>query len=58
MPPAHQWSSDLRLVMLRDPQAPTYGDDELNALAAKIKDHNYRMFADGDQLHVDRKSVV
>ena len=41
-----------RLVMLRGAEPAAFGDDELNRLAAEIKDHNYRIFAEDGQVHV------
>jgi dihydropteroate synthase-like protein len=41
-----------RLVVLRDPKVPRYDADELDALAAAIRDHNYRIMADEQGLHV------
>jgi dihydropteroate synthase len=43
---------DPRLVMLRDPKLVAIGDPALEQLARQIKDHNYRIFADGGRLHV------
>jgi len=43
---------DSRLVMLRDPQVPEFGADELKVLADSIRDHNYRIVVDGGQIHV------
>jgi dihydropteroate synthase len=40
------------LVMLRDPRVLEYGPEGLARLAREIKDPNYRLFAEGDQLHV------
>lgn len=41
-----------RLVMLRDAEVQPFGDETLARLAAEIKDSNYRIFAEGGQLHV------
>ncbi len=41
-----------RLVMLRDAAVFEHGPGELEHLARGIKDHNYRLFAEGGQLHV------
>jgi dihydropteroate synthase len=41
-----------RLVMLRDPATPTYGIEALDRLAADIRDHNVRIFAEGGRLHL------
>ena len=43
---------DSRLVMLRDPQVPEYGSDELAVLAASIRDNNYRILVDGGRIHL------
>ncbi len=43
---------DPRLVMLRDPLLLPLGLDELERLRGQIKDHNYRLFAEGDELHL------
>jgi dihydropteroate synthase len=40
------------LVMLRDPQVPSHGSRVLDSLAERIKDPNFRIFADDGQLHV------
>ena len=40
-----------RLVVLRDPETPEFGAARLEAMAAQIRDHNYRLFAEGGQLH-------
>ncbi len=49
IPPKHL---EPNLLMLRDPKLYEQGADELNLLAAQIKDHNYRIFAEGGQLHL------
>jgi dihydropteroate synthase-like protein len=41
-----------RLIMLRDPKVLRHGRETLERLAAEIKDHNYRIFAEDDSLHV------
>jgi dihydropteroate synthase len=41
-----------RLVMLRDAAVFEHGPEGLERLAREIKDHNYRLFAEGGQLHV------
>jgi dihydropteroate synthase-like protein len=43
---------DPRLVMLRDPRLLEFGDECLERLCAEIKDHNYRLFAEGGELHL------
>ncbi len=43
---------DSSLVMLRDSKLKEYGEAPLAALAAQIKDPNYRIFAERGQLHV------
>jgi dihydropteroate synthase len=40
------------LVMLRDPEVPAFGSEELGHLAGQIRDHNYRIFAEGGRLHL------
>jgi dihydropteroate synthase-like protein len=49
VPPKHL--SD-QLVMLRDAQVPEFGREQLEELAAKIKDHHYRIFAEDGSVHV------
>ena len=39
------------LVMLRDRKLVEYGDAALDQLAQQIRDHNFRLFAEGDRLH-------
>jgi dihydropteroate synthase len=41
-----------RLVLLRDPRAGRVGPEGLGRLAAEIKDHNYRLFAEDGALHL------
>ena len=41
-----------RLVMLRDAKVLEYGQEELAGLAAAIKDHSFRIFAEDGRLHV------
>lgn len=41
-----------RLNLLRDPQLLEFGGDELARLAEKIKDRNFRIFAEGGKLHI------
>jgi len=41
---------DPRLVMLRDPKVPRFGPEALAELAARIKDPNWRIFAEDGQL--------
>lgn len=43
---------DPRLVMLRGAEPARFGADELNRLAAEIKDNNYRIFAEDGQVHM------
>jgi dihydropteroate synthase len=40
-----------RLVTLRDPSPAAYGNAALDQLAAQIRDPNYRLFAEGDEVH-------
>ena len=39
-----------RLVTLRDPKVPRFGPDGLAAIAARIKDRNWRLFAEDGRL--------
>lgn len=41
-----------RLIVLRDPKTHRYSTEELDRMAAGIKDHNYRLFAQDDALHL------
>ncbi len=41
-----------RLVMLRDTRLLEHGDANLDRLSHEIKDHNYRLFAEGGLLHI------
>lgn len=43
---------DSRLVALRDPKLRPQGENALAALAAHIKDRNFRLFAEEGQVHV------
>jgi dihydropteroate synthase-like protein len=43
---------DSRLVILRDPKNAELGAEELEQLAARIKDPNFRIFAERGELHV------
>jgi dihydropteroate synthase-like protein len=43
---------DARLVMLRDPRLRDYGEDELQALAARLTDPNFRIFVERGEVHV------
>jgi dihydropteroate synthase-like protein len=45
------------LVMLRDPKVPKLGEDELQELASRITDRNYRLFAERGELHVINGSM-
>jgi dihydropteroate synthase-like protein len=40
------------LILLRDPRLREYGPATLEALAASIRDRNFRLFAEGGRLHV------
>lgn len=40
-----------RLVMLRDPRVPRFGPEYLDELARRIKDPNWRLFAEDGRLH-------
>jgi dihydropteroate synthase-like protein len=43
---------DSRLVMLRDPKLREMGPEELQALAAQLKDPNYRVFVERGEIHL------
>jgi dihydropteroate synthase-like protein len=43
---------DPRLIMLRGPEPARFGDEQLDRLAAEIKDNNYRIFAEDGRIHV------
>jgi dihydropteroate synthase-like protein len=49
VPPKHL---EPRLVMLRDARLPERSDEELERLAAEIRDHNYRVFAERGRLEL------
>ena len=49
IPPKHV---EPRLVALRDPKVHELGSEALEQLAAQIKDNNYRVFAEGGQIHL------
>lgn len=40
------------LVMLRDPRSTELGEAALLAMANEIKDGNYRIFVEGDEIHI------
>src|SRR5262249_44672936 len=42
---------DPGLVMLRDPEVPSYGAETFERLACEIKDHSYRLFAEEGRVH-------
>lgn len=42
---------DPRLVMLRDPRVPEFGPGVLAELAGRVKDPNWRIYAEGGQIH-------
>jgi dihydropteroate synthase len=46
-----------RLVMLRDPEVPQYGVEQLARLSDNIRDNNFRIFAEGGQLHLIRAGL-
>jgi dihydropteroate synthase len=48
-PPKHL---EPQLVLLRDPKLTTYDPEFFEQLAKLLKDHNYRLFAEGEQLHL------
>ncbi len=43
---------DDRLVMLRDSRLFSYGEEGLSRLQHEIRDDNYRIFAEGSELHI------
>lgn len=49
VPPKHLTSA---LVMLRDPKVVSFGGDQIRELATRIKDNNYRIFAEEEQVHL------
>jgi dihydropteroate synthase-like protein len=49
VPPKHV---NENLVLLRDAKLFEYGKEELDRLASQIKDHNFRLFAEGGNLHL------
>ncbi|MHB8972010.1 MAG: DUF6513 domain-containing protein [Pirellulaceae bacterium] len=51
VPPKHVTTD---LVTLRDKKLRPFGSSQLDELASHIKDHNIRIFAENDQLHVLR----
>ncbi len=46
-----------RLVMLRDPDVPEYGVEQLKRLSDGVRDNNFRIFAEGGQLHLMRAGL-
>lgn len=49
VPPKHL---DASLVLLRDPSVAERGPDELARLRAAIRDPNFRLFAEGGEVHI------
>lgn len=49
VPPKHL---STELVVLRDPKLLEYSFEELATLASEIRDHNYRIFSSGGQVHL------
>jgi dihydropteroate synthase-like protein len=49
IPPKH---IEPRLVTLRDPKLVEFGEEQLDQLAARIKDTNYRLFAEAGKIHL------
>lgn len=43
---------DTSLVMLRDPQVESYGEEWLGELAAQLTDRNFRVFAEQGEIHI------
>lgn len=54
VPPKHL---EPRLVALRDPKLLEYSEEHLRQLAAQIKDHNFRVFAQRDEVHLVSSGV-
>lgn len=48
---------DGRLVMLHDARVTDHGPDTLAALAERIRDRNFRIFAEGGRIHVINSQV-
>jgi len=46
------------LVMLRDPAVKPFSAESLQALAESIKDNNYRLFAQDDQIHLISRQLL
>lgn len=42
---------DPRLVILRDPKVPEFGAEALADMARRVKDPNWRIYAEGGQIH-------
>ena len=42
---------DPRLVVLRDPRVPEFGSATLAEMAGRVKDSNWRIYAEGGQIH-------
>jgi len=40
------------LITLKDPPFETFSEEELRAIHAKVRDHNFRIFADGEFIYV------
>ncbi len=49
VPPKHV---EPRLVTLRAPKLHAFGESYFEQLAAQLKDHNYRLFAEGGRIHL------
>jgi hypothetical protein len=43
---------DDRLITVKDPPFETFGEDELRAMQAKVRDRNFRVFADRRFIYV------
>lgn len=54
VPPKHV---DHRLVSLRDPKPSEFGPAELDELARQIRDNNYRIYAEGGQIHLISRGI-
>lgn len=48
---------ETRLIALRDPRVPKFGIERLNELAKRIKDPNWRIFAEDGKIHAMNNSL-
>ncbi|HZL88330.1 MAG TPA: DUF6513 domain-containing protein [Pirellulaceae bacterium] len=54
IPPKH---IDRGLVMLRDPKLTPFGSSALDELARQIRDNNYRIYAEEDEVHLVGRGI-